>query len=142
MRLRATMCVLAVAALLAGCSAEPPTRDELVGTWVHGDTRLTLSDDGTFTLTDAPDYTLFTSDVTWRTTDGSTRDASGDWSIEPDAVRLSDAVLGNGEKLFFGESGELLFGLEMGSSLPRCFELVRADSGVTPRGPQDCTMRR
>jgi hypothetical protein len=124
---------------LAGCAVQPPTEAEMVGTWVHGDTVLVLSEDGTFTLTDAPDYTLFTETDPWWESDGATRDGYGDWSLEADAVRLDNEVgSGYGEKLFYGSEGVLVFGLEMGSSLPRCYELVREDSDLIPKGPEDC----
>jgi hypothetical protein len=90
MRSRLAVVILALGVGLTGCSVEPPTEAELVGTWVHGDTVLALLEDGTFTLTDAPDYTLFTVSESWRDSAGETRDAFGEWSVEPDAVRLDN----------------------------------------------------
>jgi hypothetical protein len=141
-RARLAPVLLGLAAALAGCAAEPPSESELAGTWVHGDTVLEFADDGTFTLTDAPDYTLFTVSESWRESDEATRDGFGEWSLEADAVRLMNEVgSGYGEKLFYGSEGVLFFGLDMGSDSPRCFELVREDSNVTPKGPEDCFLR-
>jgi hypothetical protein len=140
MHVRLAVVMLSLAVALTGCSVQPPTKAELVGTWVHGDTVLVLLEDGTFTLTDAPDYTLFTVSESWRESAGETRDGFGEWSVEPDAVRLDNQAGSEyyGEKLFFGSEGVLLFGLDMGSDLPRCFELVRKDSDLLPKGPEDC----
>ncbi len=140
--MRALALVAALAALLSGCaaSAPEPVASDLEGTWVHGGTTLVLASDGTFTLSNAPRYTLFTDTEGWRDGDTSTRDGFGDWSLEPDAVRL-DNVQGekfHGEKLFLGLPDRLYFGLDMGSTNPRCFELVREGSEAEPRDPEDC----
>lgn len=132
---------MGLALTLTGCTVVRPTESELVGTWVHGDTVLEFADDGTFTLTDAPAYTLFTVSESWRESDGATRDGLGEWSLEPDAVRLMNrADSGYGEKLFYGPEGVLFFGLDMGSDSPRCFELVREESDLIPKGPDDCLL--
>jgi hypothetical protein len=136
------MVLVGLTVVLAGCTVEPPTEAALVGTWVHRDTVLVLSEDGTFTLADAPEYTLFTETESWRESDGATREGHGEWSLEADAVRLMNEVgPGYGEKLFYGAEGVLYFGLDMGSSSPRCFELVRDDLDLIPKGPEDCFLR-
>jgi hypothetical protein len=136
---RFAVVLLGLALALTGCAVEPPSESELVGTWVHGDTVLEFAADGTFTLTDAPDYTLFAASESWRDSEGATRDGFGDWSLETDAVRLNNRVdPGYGEKLFYGSEGVLYFGLDMGSGSPRCFELVKDESDLVPRGPDDC----
>jgi hypothetical protein len=133
--------MLGLAVALTSCATEPPTEAELVGTWIHGDTVLVFAEDGTFTLSDAPDYTLFTVSESWRESEGATRDGFGEWSLEPDAVRLMNrADSGYGEKLFYGQEGVLYFGLDMGSASPRCFELVRDESELIPKGPDDCLL--
>lgn len=132
--------VAAACLMLCGCvpTARPaPTAEQLVGTWVHGDTVLVLDADYAFTLTDAPLYTDFLQRP-W--TDGSTttRDKQGTWGLESDAVRLGN------EKLFFDYEGSeivLLWGLELGSGDPRCFELVHEGSARAPRGPEQCFLR-
>ena len=58
-----------MAAAVSGCSYAPlpkPTVAELAGVWVNGQTRLTLRDDRTFSLEDAPSFTDPRADQNWR----------------------------------------------------------------------------
>lgn len=129
-------------AAMTGCVREPATEADLVGSWINGETVLALSADGTFTLNNAPSYTLFTISDTWAGGNTTTRDGFGDWSIEADAVRLSNQTPpGYGEKIYVGSSNVLYFGLDLGSDSPRCFELVKEGSRATPKGPEDCFLR-
>lgn len=68
-RLPVAIGALCVAAALSGCSFTPlpkPTVAELAGVWVNDQTRLTLRDDQTFTLENAPAYTDPLGDENWR----------------------------------------------------------------------------
>lgn len=144
--------VLAVATIgLAGCVPAPVERNaaDFVGTWLNGDTTLILSADGTFTLTDAPEYTLFTSDASWRDDDGTTRDGCGEWNVTELSLRLDNTCDGGyaGEQLFYEEqlltarTDVIYFGLDLGSEYPMCFELVREGSDREADGPSDCGIR-
>ena len=112
--------ILAVVATLVACAPPnplAPSTQDLIGTWVNGSTRLVLEADATFSLVGAPSYTAVGQGDTWMAGDGATRDETGEWSIEPDGVRL------DGEKLYFGEvesESTLEWGLDLGSDDPRC----------------------
>ena len=126
---------------LSACASiqpSPPTMQDVSGTWRNGDTVLVLNADGTYTLADAPAYTAVGEGNRWANGADPTRDETGSWSVEPDAVRLA------GDKLYFEYSGsELLieWGLDLGSDDPRCYQLVRQASSLVPLGPEDCHIR-
>lgn len=72
---------LFMVAALPACSFTPVvehTVSELTGVWVHGETRLILKNDGTFTLEDAPTYTDAFRDEDWRSWTSGTYDSTGD----------------------------------------------------------------
>lgn len=61
---------LLLVAAVSACSFNPfakPTATELTGAWVNGETRLTLMEDGTLTLEDAPQLHRPFGDQNWRT---------------------------------------------------------------------------
>lgn len=139
--------VITVAMGLSSCTAfaspPSPTAQNIAGVWVNRSARIDLKADGTFTMTDVPRYTDFTTDQNWRNGDKPTRDGVAEWSIESDAVRLM-VKNGNGEKLFFDSAGGervLAFGLQLGSDDPRCFQFVKAGSTTDPLRPDDCFIR-
>lgn len=141
MKFRQARLIAVVGALcgtLTACAPlnqSPPTEEELVGRWTNGDTVLVLDADMNYTLVGAPAYTAVGEGQNWPQGVGVTRDLTGAWSVEDDAVRLL------GEKLFFDYSGSELmleWGLDLGSEDPRCYQLVREASTLTPLGPGDC----
>lgn len=112
-----------------------PTFSELTGVWGNGETRLTLKNDDTFTLEDAPTYTDLFRDEDWQSWTSETYDSAGEWKIVPDTVWLQ------GRKVYIVESsGEsvLEFGIDLGGGDPRCFQLVREGSDIVPKGPENC----
>ena len=119
--------------VLAGCvSAAPvqPSTATFVGTYRHGDTTLVLGKDGTFTLSDAPSYTGFT-------------DTDGVWDLSPDRVNLTSYESQSIESVFFdaADGRVLYFGLDLGTDNPRCFQLARKGSGISPLGRDQCELR-
>jgi hypothetical protein len=128
-----------IACVLAGCvplQTSPADESEFVGTWTNGTTTLELKADQTFTLTDAPEYTLFTWEGDWRSST-ALRDASGTWSAGTDSIHIQNVDEGAGEKLEVWGPGLIGFGVGDLDD-PRCFELVRDGSLITPRGPDEC----
>ena len=134
---------IALTVALAGCSflATPPkpTVQNLSGKWVNGAASIDLSKNGTFTMTDVPDYTSFLTSQDWRKGDKPTHNQTGIWTIESDAVGIT--ANGDGDKLFFANDGSeriLEFGLQLGSDDPRCFEFVKVGSHHKPLRPKNC----
>ena len=129
--------------LLAACapfSRPEPTVDDLVGTWANGDTVLILEADMSFTLTGAPAYTAIGEGDTWPEGPSPTREDRGGWGLP---AGLGSVSLG-GDKLFIEYRGSevvLMWGLDLGSGDPRCYELIREGSTLAPRGPEDCSIR-
>lgn len=58
-----------------------PTFSELTGVWGNGETRLTLKNDDTFTLEDAPTYTDLFRDEDWQSWTSETYDSAGEWRL-------------------------------------------------------------
>jgi hypothetical protein len=112
-----------------------PKADELVDTWVNGDTRLVLSSDRTFTLTDAPAYVHGGEGVNWQTGTRPTWNDAGDWKLEGPHLRIRALQL---DLDFVGSELVLEFPINLGSDDPRCLQLVRAESSLKPLLPQDC----
>ncbi|WP_247629279.1 hypothetical protein [Microbacterium croceum] len=138
---------LLVASTLTGCAgffdvypnAEEPA--DLVGTWEHGDGRLALHEDGTFEMTDMPEW-VTTGDSSLSESDATVA-CSGTWelSVETQNFWLVSADTGCGGGGFAtGRSGEMTiaFGIDSGSGDPRCWELVREGSELAPRGYDEC----
>lgn len=127
---------------LPACSISPnpaPTSEDLIGAWVNGKTLLVVHSDGTFDLENAPAYGRVGQTEQWRDRAADlTWNETGEWNIEFDAIRIS------GQKFYYqyiASELTLEIGLDMGSDDPRCFELVRKDSSLTARGPEDCFIR-
>jgi len=129
--LAATLCLL-----LTSCVFGPrPTAEDVVGTWVHGDTRLTIEADGSFALTDAPLYTESTIGDDWRRASGATWSETGEWTFDDIGIFLSERQL-----VISREGSELVlsFLVDSENDNPRCFELVREGSTLDPREPEHC----
>jgi hypothetical protein len=153
MRIRSRRASLLVALLLAptafifsGCAglfdsypnAEKPA--DMVGTWTHEAGRLTLNEDGTFAMTDMPKWvTLGDSSATG----SGTVSCTGTWSLNVEVQNFylssMEADCG-GHGFATGRQDEMTiaFGIDGGSGDPRCYELVRDGSTLTPRGFDDC----
>jgi hypothetical protein len=135
-RLAFGLWVVAVSTVLCGCIAlpvPPPTQQEMVGTWVNGETSLELRADHSYALTNAPNYVKDVWAENWD--DRSLWTSEGDWGIEEFRLEIGSMdvfVVPNGEHL------ALRFPLAMGSDRPRCFELVREGSKDLARLPQNC----
>lgn len=136
---------LLLAAALSACSFNPwakPTFTDIAGVWVNGETRLTLKDDSTFTLVNAPIYTDPSRDQEWRSGTSETYDWIGEWTLETFGVSLNSADHHNSTLSFSRHSGEwvLFFGIDPGSGDPRCSELVREGSDRVPERPKECVI--
>jgi hypothetical protein len=146
--------IVVIAALLAGLTgcdgvsaggagyATASTKPaDVTGVWVNNNATLNLKADGTFVLTDVPEYTSFISTRSWKSGDLPTRSDAGQWSVESDVVRLDSQEGGGADKIYYGGQGSELtleYGLDLGSNDPRCFEFVRKDSHLTARRPDRC----
>lgn len=133
--------------VLAGCTGffdSYPNADEpadLVGTWTHAAGRITLNEDGSFEMTDMPKW------VALGDSSGSgsseTVSCTGTWTLSVEIQNFwlsSEAADCGGGGFATGRQGEMTiaFGIDSGSGDPRCYELVREDSNLTPRGYEDC----
>ncbi|ONI65242.1 hypothetical protein ALI44B_00690 [Leifsonia sp. ALI-44-B] len=112
----------------------------MAGTWTHESGRLTLNEDGTFEMTDMPRWV--TLGDTSATGLGSVS-CTGTWSlnVEVQNFHLSSMEADCGGHGFAtGRQDEMTiaFGINGGSGDPRCYELVRDGSDLTPRGVEDC----
>jgi hypothetical protein len=127
--------------LLIGCTTverPEPTVEDLAGRWVNGETVLILNADSSFSLTGAPAYTAVGETSAWKNNDLPSREKSGEWTIALNFVSLRGEVLSIN---YVGSEIVLLWGLDLGSDSPRCYELVREESSLVPRGPETCFLR-
>jgi hypothetical protein len=115
-----------------------PSAGDLVGTWVHGTTALTLNADMSYELVRAPGYTAVGEGSRWRDGESPRRDETGQWTLTDTEVWLEN------DKLYLDYRGSELiveWGLEFASDDPRCFQLVREGSSLDPLGPEQCYIR-
>ena len=136
------MLSIAAAALLlltvSGCleyHGPPPTDTQLVGSWVHGETRLKLEADHTFTLENAPSYVRDIFGQGWLNEPEDSWDDAGEWRTDELGLHIGESVLSVD---FVGSEATLGFALAVDSDDLRCFELVRQGSSLEPRGPENC----
>lgn len=139
--------LIALALGLSGCgdffdyypNAEEP--EDMAGTWTHGSATLVLKEDLTFVMTDMPDWVL--EGDSSRSTSAETVSCSGTFDLfeATQNASLSSSASGCSAGFFAtGRDGEMTiaFGIDSGSGDPRCFELVRRDSELTPQGIDEC----
>lgn len=141
-------CMLVGLALgLSGCvdffdsypNAEEPA--DMAGTWTHGSATLVLEEDLTFVMTDMPDWVLEADSS--RSASTETISCSGTYDISEATQNASLLSSASGCSVGFFATGRddemtIAFGIDNGSADPRCFELVRLDSELTPRGIDEC----
>jgi hypothetical protein len=132
--------------VLTGCAGlfdsypNADTPADMAGTWTHESGRLTLNEDGTFEMADMPKWvTLGDTSATGL----GTVSCTGTWSlnVEVQNFHLSSMEADCGGHGFAtGRQDEMTiaFGINGGSGDPRCYELVRDGSELTPRGVEDC----
>jgi hypothetical protein len=127
-----------VSLLLASCFYYPgplPNADELVGTWVNGETELALDADRTFVLSEAPGYTKRQMGRGWLEAPSPVWSDSGEWQLDEASLHLNQTQLFVD---FNGSEVVLEFALAVDTDNPRCFELVREGSSLEPALPDTC----
>src|SRR5688572_24462673 len=109
---------LVVVASLTACSPEhplpAPTAAEIGGTWVNGETRLTLMQNKTFRLEKAPSYLDPLGDQDWKSGSSGSYNSSGTWDLSPGMLRLSGSKVTF--PLYLGQSSSermLEFGIDL-----------------------------
>lgn len=113
----------------------------MTGTWTHGSATLVLEEDLTFVMTDRPEWVLEADSSRSASTETVSCSGTFDLFEETQHAPLFSPASGCNAGFFVtGRDDEMTiaFGIDKGSADPRCFELVRLDSELSPRGIDEC----